>query len=157
MGKIQYMLMSNIKPYWGSYPTTIDEKNRVIIPSSYRSKLETMIGPDSPLLISPQREGRLRYIKSIKFETISREEYEDKVQQMDNVGVSARLVDKINSQGKVTLGYDLVEFLDSLRGVEREPFFMGCGDYFELHKGDMSKVTPQMTKELWEWLDHDSP
>ena len=100
--------MSNITACFGNYPTSIDEKNRVIIPSSYRSTLETMIGPDSPLLISPQREGRLKHIKYIKFEQISPAEYEDIVQQMGDVGASARLVDKISSGGNVTLRADKV-------------------------------------------------
>ncbi len=127
--------MPNLKPYMWRYAAHIDEKNAVDITPRYRFPLEARIGPDSPLLVSPQTEYGKR---CIRFEHIPAAEYEGRVQQMGDAGTSARLVERINSDDTITLGSSLVEFLSPRRGIKY--FLIGRGDYFELYKGDVKKV-----------------
>ena len=133
-GVNSYIFMLESIIFMGNYKVSINQ-NKVTLPVSFRNSLASTIGLDYYVLISQETEDGLKYLK---FEPISKLEYDNLAQQMSNAKASekeeffAKLKAEVNKQGRVNLKSKLVDFLNSQEGDKY--YFLGCGRYFELHK-----------------------
>ena len=121
--------------FYGIHQVSMDPGNRTHVPHSFRKNLTKAMGGEYYLLISKTAEEDS---KILTLEPILKAAYHDLLSTFKGSELqcfSGKVTSEVKKNGTVTLTSPLAKFIGSEEGDNY--YFVGCGDYFELHKSQM--------------------